>query len=80
VLLLVLEISAYLAVRVIEQLIAEGSGSLFGADVPRNEHEHDSPTSESGLKRPWPWQRPPNPMWTCDKQSENILKRCETGR
>ena len=36
-----LENPAYLAVRVMEQIIAEGSGSLFGDEVPRIEDEHD---------------------------------------
>ena len=49
-LVLVLENSAYLAVRVWNKIIAERSGSLFGAQVPQIEDEHDSPTSESGLK------------------------------
>ena len=39
--MLVLENCGYLAVRVTEQKIAEGSGSLFGAEVPQIEHEHD---------------------------------------
>ena len=34
-------------------MIAEGSGSLFGAEVLQIEHddEHDSPNSESGFKQ-----------------------------
>ena len=48
-LVLVLENSAYLAVKVMEQNNCRRSGSLFGAEVPRieheheHEHEHDSP-------------------------------------
>ena len=39
--MLVLENSEYLAVKVMDKMIAEGSGSLFGAEVPRIEHEHE---------------------------------------
>jgi hypothetical protein len=52
-LVLVLESSAYLAVNVMEKIINEGSGSLFGAEVPRieherdDEHEHDAPNFET---------------------------------
>jgi hypothetical protein len=44
-LVLVLENSAYLAVKVMEQSNCRASGSLFGAEVLRIEHddEHDSP-------------------------------------
>ncbi|MBV8351546.1 MAG: hypothetical protein JO251_01530 [Verrucomicrobia bacterium] len=40
-LLLVLENSARLAVRVMERNNCRRIGSLFGAEVPQIEHEHD---------------------------------------
>ncbi|MBV8417467.1 MAG: hypothetical protein JO251_19880, partial [Verrucomicrobia bacterium] len=40
-LVLVLENSAYLAVRVMEQINCRRIGLLFGAEVPQIEHEHD---------------------------------------
>ena len=49
-LVLVLENSAYLAVKSDgTKMIAEGSGSLFGAEVPRIEHEHDDEHEHDSL-------------------------------
>ena len=55
-LVLVLENSAYLAVKSDgTKMFAEGSGSLFGAEVPRiehdDEHEHDSLPIVTGYVR-----------------------------